>query len=354
MLAGALCRLAVDAPRASPHDMPLLARTLRRTLLARNAAQLPHVRALSRAFASTLNARRSYATTTRAAKPTPTVKKAVKTAAAKKPAPKKATPAKKAAPKKAASKKAVAKKAAPKKKAKKAAAKKPAPKKRVKRALTPEEQQKAKLRELRVKALREPVSHNLINARHVFVAEKFAGKEANHAKAMASVQAEFKNLTTAELEVSPNRLAMQCCCTNYLKHYNHLANERNAARRAEYQAWINTYTPDQIRIANNARARLRRMAADANKKAPAHSARLVDDRQPKGSVNSYSAFVRDRFASGDFKGISVPESSKLMSQEWKALSAGEKKVRSNNTSQRLALTCLQKYEDEHVAAKSAA
>jgi outer membrane biosynthesis protein TonB len=200
MLAGALCRLANDAPRASPLDMPHLARVLRRTLVARNAAQLPHVRALSRAFASALQARRSYATTTRATKPTATVKKAVKTAVAKKPAPKKtATTTKKAAPKKKPATKTVAKKTA-KKTSKKPAAKKAAPKKRAKKVLTPEEQLKAKIRELRKTALKEPVTYNTISALNAFIAEKCSGP-GNTIK-FSNVQAEYKNLTPAEREVS--------------------------------------------------------------------------------------------------------------------------------------------------------
>jgi hypothetical protein len=55
--------------------------------------------------------------------------------------------------------------------------------------------------------------------------------------------------------------------------------------------------------------------------------RLVDDRQPKGMTTSFGAFFAERHLSGDFKGITVPESAKLAAEEWKALSEGEKKVR---------------------------
>ncbi|KAI4946012.1 hypothetical protein J4E91_007454 [Alternaria rosae] len=297
--------------------MPQLARTLRRTLLARNAAQTPHARALSRAFASALQNRRSYATTTRATKPTATVKKAVRTAAAKKPAPKKAA----ATAKKAAPKKKPAAKAAPKKKAKKPAAKKPAPKKRVKKVLTPEEQQKVKLRELRAKALREPVTRSALSALNAYIADKLAGVPGTKTGQLPAAMAEWKKLTPAEHE-----------------HYNHLAIEKNAARKAEYEAWIKTYTPDQIRIANNARAQLRRIYASEKKKTPAHTAKLVDDRHVKVPPSSFGAFVRDRFATGELKGINPPEAMKLISEEWKSLGAAEKK----------------KYTDDYLVQKNAA
>ena len=81
---GLLCRLAAaDVPKTSAHDLPQLARFLQRTLLSRNASSSPAICALSRAYNAALaNSRRSYATSTRATEPTPTVKKAVKKAAA--------------------------------------------------------------------------------------------------------------------------------------------------------------------------------------------------------------------------------------------------------------------------------
>jgi hypothetical protein len=55
----------------------------------------------------------------------------------------------------------------------------------------------------------------------------------------------------------------------------------------------------------------------------------VDDRHVKQTPVPFALFVKDRFASGDFKNISPPEGMKLISQEWKSLSAAEKQVRSN-------------------------
>jgi hypothetical protein len=71
---------------------------------------------------------------------------------------------------------------------------------------------------------------------------------------------------------------------------------------------------------------LRTKYADKTKKRPAHTTKLVDDRHPKGLTPTYTYFFTERMASGDFKGIKLQDYSKLIGEEWKALSAGEKKV----------------------------
>jgi hypothetical protein len=114
------------------------------------------------------------------------------------------------------------------------------------------------------------------------------------------------------------------------QHYNHAANERTAARHADYNAWIRSHTPEQIRIANNARAQLRRILAKPGRSA-AHTAKLVDDRHVKSLPTPYVLFFTERHASGDMKGISVPDAAKVASKEWKALSPDEKKVCSSDS-----------------------
>jgi hypothetical protein len=112
------------------------------------------------------------------------------------------------------------------------------------------------------------------------------------------------------------------------KHYNHLANEQNVVRLAEYKAWVRSHTPEQIEAANRARSQLRTKLKDKTKggKVPHHTAKIADDRQVKPAVNSYALFFKERFSTGDMKGINVGEAAKIISAEWKALSAGEKKV----------------------------
>jgi hypothetical protein len=111
------------------------------------------------------------------------------------------------------------------------------------------------------------------------------------------------------------------------KHYNHLANQQTAARMAEYKAWILTHTPEQIYAANVARNQLRyRLKAGEYRGTPRYTARLRDDRLPKRPSGTYTIFVSERWASGDMKGIAAPDASRIIASEWKALSAGEKKV----------------------------
>jgi outer membrane biosynthesis protein TonB len=201
LVRGTLGRWA--AAKTSARDLPQLARFLHRTLTARNAAHLPAARALTRAYRAVLGARRSYATTTTATKPTATVKKAVKAQAAAKAVPKKTAATKTA--KKPATKTTSSKakpKAAPKAKKKKAAPKKPAPKKRVKKVLTPEQQEKLKVRELRKRALREPVNPGIVSARNAYIGEKLKGIGGNAPTKLGEAGKGFKELTPAELEVS--------------------------------------------------------------------------------------------------------------------------------------------------------
>ena len=107
-----------------------------------------------------------------------------------------------------------------------------------------------------------------------------------------------------------------------------MAAERNEARAAEYKAWVESHTPDQIRIANNARNLLRRKLAGKLKgnAKPGHTQLIVDERQVKRPQTAWSFFFAERQASSDFKSIAIAERAKLIAGEWKALSADEKKV----------------------------
>lgn len=105
-----------------------------------------------------------------------------------------------------------------------------------------------------------------------------------------------------------------------------MAAERNEARKAEYSAWVKSYTPDEIRRANNARVQLRKKFAGKFKGTVANTRSIDDDRMPKRPRPGWTFFFSERQASSDFQGISVPERSRLISAEWKALNASEKQV----------------------------
>ncbi|KAH7114411.1 hypothetical protein B0J11DRAFT_135882 [Dendryphion nanum] len=310
---GVICRLAAtDVPKTSTQDLPHLAHFLHQSLLRRNAIPLSTARALTRAFkVAVAQSRRSYATTAttkRATKAsTGTVKRTVKSAAAKKPAAKKKTVAKKPAAK-PKSRAAAKKKATPKKRATKKTVK-PKPKtKRVRKVLTEEEKLALRIKKLKVTALREPVGRNTISAYNAFLAEKSKGHAGEEMKTVwKTIGDEFKKLTPAERE-----------------HFNHLANETNIAREAEYKAWVRSHTPDQIRLANNARNLLKKLLPSKNNSSPPHTQIILDDRRTTRPLNAWVLYYRERVTSGDFKGIAVSESCKLISKEWKALTVGEK------------------------------
>jgi hypothetical protein len=106
-----------------------------------------------------------------------------------------------------------------------------------------------------------------------------------------------------------------------------LANEATAAKKVAYKAWIESHTPDEIRAANRARAALRRRhKQNSGKGYPSHTSKIHDERAVKRTLSPYMQFSMDRRASGDFKAIGLGDSSKLIGQEWKALSEAEKQV----------------------------
>ena len=84
------------------------------------------------------------------------------------------------------------------------------------------------------------------------------------------------------------------------------------------------YTPLEIKEANTARRQLTKASKAAGKK---KTYRLIkDDRLVQRSRNSYSYFLKDRNDSGDLIGMTLVERARLIAQEWKKLSAAEKKV----------------------------
>ncbi|KAL6708450.1 hypothetical protein ACN47E_002713 [Coniothyrium glycines] len=317
----ALCRLAARGPKTSPHALPQLARALKRSLLAHSASHSPAIRAISRAYTQALTARRSYATTTAdATKPSATVKKAVKAQAAKKATPKKRATtngaAKKATANKAIAQKTPTKRTPTKKPAtrKKAAAKKPVTRKRAKKVLTAEEKAKAAIATLKKRALKPPVNRYTLSGLNAFIGERSAGKSSPvevRVKLSAAAQA-WHSLSPAERE-----------------HYNHLAVEKTAARRAEYKAWIESHTPEQIADANNARIALRKRhrasGTTLKSRYPANTEKLIDERQAKAAATPFVLFTQERWATGDLKSIKLTEAAKLIASEWKALDAAEKK-----------------------------
>lgn len=59
---------------------------------------------------------------------------------------------------------------------------------------------------------------------------------------------------------------------------------------------------------------------------PGKHLKIDDPRIPKRPLSSYILFVKERYNSGDFKGINSVEAARILAQEFKGLSDSEKKV----------------------------
>lgn len=275
--------------RAQPAIIAMLALRLPLRLAARAAPS--HARLASPILASSLSATREYRTKADgSADAKKTTKKTTN-----KTAKKSAAPISKAAQKKADAK-AAYKLLTPEEKAEVSAKAKEAKK-------------KEDIKLLKAQALTPP-KYRPVNPWSVYVKENIAGKSGNgpssgHMKTLAQ---DFKNISSRERE-----------------HLNHLVTEHNAKSLREFQEWLNAHTPAQIKDANQARARLRKLVPEGPKKtlqfAPIKDARLL--KRPSGT---YLQYHMERLESGDFRNVSFTDVSKDIATEFKALSASEKKV----------------------------
>ncbi|MCJ1262798.1 hypothetical protein MMC22_002668 [Lobaria immixta] len=102
------------------------------------------------------------------------------------------------------------------------------------------------------------------------------------------------------------------------EHYNRIVLREKAATEAAYRQWLESYTPDQIRLANNARVSLRKKGM---KKYP----KLADERQVKKPLAPHIYFIKDRQATAAYAAIKPLEKMALLCKEWSAAPAAEKK-----------------------------
>ena len=251
-------------------------------------------------------------TTATARKPATTSK----TKAAKAPAVRNTTPKKKPTAKSTGKPKAKPK-AKPKVKAKLTKAKKP------KKTLTEAEKNRATIKELKVTALSPPAGL-AATTWNLFLQDKTKGHKREGqliGQVSKEVSAQFKTLAPEQVEVS---LVLMLSSFQILtlspQHYNHIVNQNRAKNETAYRQFIESHTPAVIRAANNARLNLRR------RKVRGFQKQLQDHRQVKSPRSSYISFYQERMATGDFRGLKMPEATKLASREWKALSEAEKKV----------------------------
>lgn len=109
------------------------------------------------------------------------------------------------------------------------------------------------------------------------------------------------------------------------KEHEQTAESNKALNQAAYDAWVQSHTPLQIKEANQARTKLRRLAKESNGtvKSPP---KIVDPRQVKKPSNAMMFFNSEQRATGDFKGMSLTEGSKELFKQFSQLSEHEKQV----------------------------
>lgn len=242
--------------------------------------------ATARAAPKATKAAAALKKTTKKTTTTTTTKKATATKAKKKPA---------AAAKKKTTTRKTKKKAAPVKAKKKA--------KKVKKVLTDEEKQKLAVKKLREQALLKDQPSELPAASwSLFVAMGAKGDtnfKDDTKKWMQSRSAQYKALSAADLA------ALQAT-----------AKRNKAANEIALASWIGSKTEEEIRAANRARTRLRKLGFNSK-------FRLIDPRHvPK--IQPYTVFFKERWSSGAFSNQVVTEAAKQIGREWKALSDAER------------------------------
>jgi len=241
--------------------------------------------------------RRSYVTASKGTQTAkPRAKKSTTTA--------KSKTAKKTSPKKAA------------KKPKKKAAAKPKAKRSVKKVLTEAQKEKAaeveakaQIKDLKAKALLSPPKGKPATAWNLVLSELSAADTSSVKISIPEIAKEaavkYKSLSPEELE-----------------HYNHIANQNKAANNIALKQWIESHTPAQIYDANNARHLLKKKTATGHGKYTS----ITDMRIPKRRRSPLVLFTQSRWASGDLKGLKIADASPIITREWKALSASERKL----------------------------
>lgn len=106
-----------------------------------------------------------------------------------------------------------------------------------------------------------------------------------------------------------------------LQSYKRRSQEESAKNEREYQSWVTSHTPEQIRQANLARAELKRL------KVPGFTLykEIKDNRQLTRPGNAFSIFVRD--VKEDVGLTSVGELGREAARRWRSLEPSEKQVR---------------------------
>jgi hypothetical protein len=106
-----------------------------------------------------------------------------------------------------------------------------------------------------------------------------------------------------------------------------IARGKGKENESAYKTWLASKTPDEIRLANKARAALRVKIAKAYPKRKATGfSTLKDDRQVKRPLGAYLLFHNERLASEGGSDLDLGTFAKASGKAWAELNEAEKKV----------------------------
>ena len=117
-----------------------------------------------------------------------------------------------------------------------------------------------------------------------------------------------------------------------MQHFENIANENKKANERTVRNWVERHTPDEIRRANNSRKQLNRIATNpvrdnSGRKLVGRKVRMIgDSRAVKRPETAYIQFFKERRATGEFSGMSIPDAGRTIGREWRNLSASDAKV----------------------------
>lgn len=194
--------------------------------------------------------------------------------------------------------------------------------------MTTEEKERALLRKLRTEALKQPrfLPETAWLVLHAESAKNNPEK-GGASQTIKSAAERYKSLTPAEMEVRHDSLSSMLYFTDKCtQHYNHIANGNKAKNEVAYKEWVESHTPEQIRIANSARRNLKRRLQKSGKTTTHGLSLIHDERLARAPAGQYILFTKERYNTGDFKHLKLVDAVKLIADEWKALSASERQV----------------------------
>ncbi|KAJ5370358.1 uncharacterized protein N7496_006450 [Penicillium cataractarum] len=138
-----------------------------------------------------------------------------------------------------------------------------------------------------------------------------------------AIQHKIKELREQSSSMTPVEIFKEAISQVYSQRLNEAdrfinqAEENRAANAASYEAWIQLYTPLQVKQANTARKHLRRLGH-------AKYFSLQDERLVKFPTTAYLWFMKERHERGDLKHLPVGESATRLAGEWKNMTDSEK------------------------------